>query len=95
VRHSSPSAPGLAPFGHRAGQLPGALRDLISVHERAAKMHGKVLPRVRVALGDSLIFDSAAPVAPAPRKPRGVELARTLLRRWTALGATRKRRAAS
>lgn len=53
-------------------------------------MHGHVLPRVTVAMGDQVIFDSAAPIMPLSRKQRCVAFARTLVRRWSADTRTRR-----
>jgi len=80
----------LAHLDYRACQLPGALRDLLAAHERVAEIHGHVMPRVTVAMGEQVIFDSAAPTTPPSRKQRYVAFARTLVRRWTGDAGTRR-----
>jgi hypothetical protein len=81
LSNALPSAPGLAHFDDRTSELPSALRGLIAAHERVADMYGEELPRVRIAVGNTLVFDSSSPPAEVSRKQRCVELARTLFRR--------------
>ena len=81
MSNALPSSPSLAHFDHRTSQLPSALRGLIAAHERVADMYGEELPRVRIAVGNTLVFDSSSPPVAVSRKQRCIELARMLFRR--------------